>query len=131
MREIKFRAYDRKDKQMVYFDSDWFIQSDEHEGIIFGGITRNHGDGDKEDFELMQYTELKDKKGKEIYEGDIVRYPSGTVVVKWLTLGMYNIAVGMDNVTDRQQNKLIKEFRQCEVIGNIYENPELLEGDIK
>ena len=87
--------------------------------------------------ELMQYTGLKDKNGKEIYEGDIVsfedsdggyEYPDlvvNTGIVEYGDLGFYftnRVAVEMDDF-------YIKDGRcdEVEIIGNIYENPELLE----
>lgn len=87
--------------------------------------------------ELMQYTGLKDKNDKEIYEGDIVsfedsdggyEYPDlvvNTGIVEYGELGFYftnRIAVDMADF-------YIKDGRcdEVEVIGNIYENPELLE----
>jgi len=70
----------------------------------------------------MQYTGLKDKNGKEIYEGDIVKIE-----------GFINHVVGFEDGAFRWMNvgpylpiaERISE-RECEVIGNIYENPELL-----
>jgi len=82
---------------------------------------------------LMQYTGLKDKNGKEIYEGDIVRGPSEIDVVKW--------DVYIDSDSHASSGFLLWGFRSiqkhpcdvseddpvdCEVIGNIYENPDLL-----
>jgi uncharacterized phage protein (TIGR01671 family) len=86
--------------------------------------------------ELMQYTGLKDKNGKEIYEGDIVsfedsdggyEYPDlvvNTGIVEYGKLGFYftnRVAVEMDDF-------YIKDGRcdDIEVLGNIYENPELM-----
>lgn len=109
MREIKFRLWDDKLKK---FDYDFRITSKGKE------IKYIQYQGDNYyDCELMQYTGLKDKNGKEIYEGDIViRYYdyNSMSVVKWddaLTISMPYYDSGDD----------------YEVIGNIYENPELLE----
>lgn len=66
---------------------------------------------------LMQYTGLEDKNGKEIYEGDILYVPGfGNHELKYED-GLYVCEV-------RGVNQAMAE--QCEVIGNIYENPELL-----
>lgn len=57
MREIKFRFYDKTEKKMRYFNDIWNMPQPDY------------------DFdEIQQYTGLKDKSGKEIYEGDIVEY---------------------------------------------------------
>jgi uncharacterized phage protein (TIGR01671 family) len=77
---------------------------------------------DGEDVILMQYTGLKDKNGKEIYEGDIVR-DSGNGDVGEIVWGVYEWYCTLDFGTDL--NKAL--YRHCEVIGNIYENPSLLE----
>jgi len=79
------------------------------------------------DFTLMQYTGLKDKNGKEIYEGDVIELLNASDnygtrrnrrVVEWraglCTLG-FNLGIG------RKRNGCVYE-----IIGNIYENPELL-----
>ena len=119
MREIKFRAWDKKKKQMLLPD----IPLNEFVfGINFEKIT--HPDN----LVMLQYIGLKDKKGKEIYEGDILEYqPNSSDIIKDVVsfkngcfcLGVhpfYSTAPGF-GVTDLRK-----------VIGNIYENPELLEA---
>lgn len=111
-REIKFRAWSVYDQKMFYdvqetYDSYW-EQS-------FGSLL------DNEDWFVMQYTGLKDKNGKEIYEGDILKGDEP----------------GFNDVVVYKENKFILEplgddciyWELTEVIGNIYENPELLEDN--
>lgn len=85
-----------------------------------------------DDIELLQSTGLKDKNGKEIFEGDIVKYKSG-----WKTFTeevAYNNNFGGFGVIDTGANVIFTfgellvhiNLSSLEVIGNIYENPELL-----
>ena len=83
---------------------------------------------------LMQSTGLKDKNGKEIFEGDIIRYNIDVVDIKrHPTLGFYTVLDGREgffgdgmSIDDFEEDA--KEFsKTAEIIGNIYENPELLE----
>ena len=110
MQELKFRAYvksiryytyDVQDRVDMY---DWFNNPD----II-----------------IEQYTGLKDKNGKEIYEGDIVvntYYDDGEMYkVLWVD---DSVAFGMESLDDMELYKLPLE--SLEVVGNIHENPELL-----
>ena len=131
-REIKFRAWDNLRKEM-------FLPASIN---LFIGTPRYCGD-DPQDTLLMQYTGLKDKNGKEIYEGDIrreeIEEDEGDrrmyFVCKWLkqTCSFVWMDFG-DTVTDWNKEKdmeypcsLLKEEAQLYVIcGNIYENPELL-----
>jgi uncharacterized phage protein (TIGR01671 family) len=118
MREIKFRAW-LKDKQVMTSSFELF---DNDEDYLL------NGDGlHVRNAEIMQYTGLKDKNGKEIYEGDIVTLWNGLYdlkehyVVRWYQFGFdYSNPSNPDETHYFPQDKI-------EVIGNIYENPELLE----
>lgn len=78
---------------------------------------------------LMQSTGLKDKKGKEIFEKDILDYNGRKVIVKWhgsYASFIYEFVDELENrVTEWQP--LYLSYYHFEIIGNIYENPELLE----
>ena len=83
---------------------------------------------------LMQSTGLKDKNGKEIFEGDIITNGEAVVDVKnHTTLGFYTVVNGVErffgsNTSIKDFEKDVEEFSSVtEIIGNIYENPELLE----
>lgn len=73
MREIKFRIWDTENKEMLK------VQELDFEPIFYGGriairLDQYNDYFDTEDMILMQYTGLKDKNGKEIYDGDICKY---------------------------------------------------------
>lgn len=87
-----------------------------------------------EEVKLMQSTGLLDKNGKEIFEGDIIRYNIDVVDIKrHPTLGFYTVLDGREgffgdgmSIDDFEEDA--KEFsKTAEIIGNVYENPELLE----
>lgn len=116
MREIKFRAWDKENNKMFHYGSNegFFAHAECH------------------DWPVMQYTGLKDKNGKEIYEGDIIEYLSMTGistrgVVEWGQTAAFYLH------SPDQGNLLFDEFTGCfhedehwKVLGNIYENPELI-----
>jgi len=118
MREIKFRAWDKKKEQMHYGVETW----DELPFII-------NPQGIFTDFILMQYTGLKDKNGKEIYEGDILDGDDGfRYLVKWDSGGF--VVVRYDRLDRGIMLRILSctsFLSSCKIIGNIYENPELLE----
>lgn len=79
--------------------------------------------------ELMQSTGLKDKNGKEIFEKDILDYNGRKVIVKWhgsYACFIYEFVDELKNRTTEWQ-PLYLSYYKFEIIGNIYENPELLE----
>lgn len=122
-REIKFRAWDDLNKEMKLA---W------HPRFKVDGYTTEI----LQDDILMQFTGLKDKTGKEIYEGDIVEwsiYEDAQDTVDGIeaeirirdSIAFSNGCFKCDKRTELLFNKMAPH-RKIEVIGNIYENPELL-----
>lgn len=120
MREIKFRAWDAENGKMLEYQS--------HMSMYPFHMTP-HGkvykDGRLMPYELMQFTGLHDKDGKEIYEGDILDgHDDGNVEVVWRDgETQFDFADG-GNIGVWEM-----PLRRSIVIGNIYENPELLEAE--
>lgn len=107
-REIKFRAWEFDERKMYY---NWPV-------LKFNGETMYpfHPDVDT-DRELMQFTGLTDKNGKEIYEGDIVK--TAPKVFHKVIFNRGEFQISMVSLAYKRESEV-------EVIGNIYENPELL-----
>lgn len=78
---------------------------------------------------LMQSTGLVDKNGKEIFEGDILDYKGRKALVRWHGSYASFIYRFVDELQKRntEWKPLYLAYMKCEIIGNIYENPELLE----
>jgi YopX protein. len=124
-REIKYQAWYKKENRMIYpviqlhLDNMPFIGWYETvQDAVEGKLTTAFLD----EVELREYIGRKDKNGKEIYEGDIdgsdepmfVAYEDGSFGLKYSEKSDYfNSCISWD---------------RCEIIGNIYENPDLLEG---
>ena len=132
MREIKFRAWDLSNKAMY-----------SHEELTDGSVVNpdvlidclvKPGNGYDTDTELMQYTGLHDKNGKEIYEGDVLGGLYG-LVVRWCdkckSIELFEL--GEDEYCYQCNGDLfwydVAVDDNLEVIGNIHENPELLEAN--
>mgnify|MGYP001614505554 CR=1 FL=1 len=120
--EIKFRVWDKILKFMRIPTQLTFHGNGEYSGFWVEGSAFSN----KENYELMQYTGLKDKNGKEIYEGDIILGSARTLAgyVKFMDAGF--IVVRPNDGIDDMRGRLGKSY---EVIGNIYQNPDLLKGD--
>jgi uncharacterized phage protein (TIGR01671 family) len=149
MREIKFRAWDKKEKRMRIVAALKFGMKEVLLGESFvGGVadffieTVAPQQVDKvwsiisaKDCEVMQFTGLKDGNGREIYEEDVVRlYGNALAEVKWVDaaprmigFGAFEFKRGDERVIDTADVKTFaREMARAEVIGNIYENSELL-----
>lgn len=133
MREIKFRAWLKEEKKMVNVETidftDKSIQYLEKNEFINAYLLRRMIFGD---IELMQYTGLKDKNGKEIYEGDIMKYKFPyDKRLKHISPVKSLETEASFGIKDRYGNEIplyaILANNYFEVIGNIYENKNLLE----
>ena len=121
MRDIKFRAWHRLNSELVYFDKEKLV-NDQYQIQHLACLMR----GDYGDV-LMQYTGLKDKNGVEIYDGDIVSDHVGIGIIKYSEIkAAYKVSYndGFAKWFIDYMNRY--ERKSIEVIGNIYENPELL-----
>jgi uncharacterized phage protein (TIGR01671 family) len=118
MREIKFRGWGKIDKKMHFIDK---LEWEEGDLLWVGSYINNFELDQMGDIVLMQYTGLKDKNGKEIYEGDIL---TSRIMIA-CNLFFNNLGI-VDLPLQEQWAGLSTELEKEKVIGNIYENPELL-----
>ncbi|WP_286310894.1 YopX family protein [Romboutsia ilealis] len=138
MREIKFRAWDKEDKRMYCDDKVIVTFSGFLEEVY---VRRNSTVDELIDYKLMQYSGIKDIEGKEIYEGDIVEFLDeevnyshcGVEYDEFINIGKvifsHDELMGWDITNRNMDLEEVWHYREyIKVIGNIYENPELLEG---
>ena len=130
MREIKFRAWCEEREKFLQNQSEVRIEINSPNILKYNPLTGGYYATDK--IVLMQYTGLKDKNGKEIYEGDIILtvatsdYPEDTGIKKviWNDDWFQFQTIIHDNGYGLPL--LWGGYKSLEVIGNIYENPELV-----
>lgn len=131
MSRVRFKIWDKTRNKWLFSNCGQFLLTQEGKAMF-------HMDGDNPlepiidqiEYEVLMYTGLKDKNGTEIYEGDIIKYSHKAVgeikrEVRY-KYGMYGIE-GRHEGTQIPFANILGSER--EVVGNIYENPELLEGN--
>ena len=138
MRKIKFRAWDKEKKDWLpnfLISQDGLLRELKSQQKDTSVLDWQHVVGDR--IKLMQYTELKDKNGKEIYEGDVVQQIDDIEAertmgektfeyeVVWLMgdgFNGYYIQTGKNPI----HSVSLEAVKNLEIIGNIYENKELI-----
>ena len=124
---IKFRTWLKKEQKMIFWDK--------HRGWILDAIPYDAGDEWTENCIVMQYTGAKDKTGQEIYEGDVVKDVKTNEIGEIEFGHPYNqgfycrIKKDFNGVEIDKSSWFvltIENSKELEVIGNIYENPDLI-----
>lgn len=135
-REIKFRAWDNKNKYMVTSKQGVFTALRNSMNIVRqDNGYYNNGDllkPNKGKYTLMQFTGLEDKNGKEIYEGDILKFSEvDTAIVIWNEKYAYFMVKPIQEYYFDSDvlGQALEYNDNVEKIGNIYDNPELLGGE--
>ena len=137
MRELKFRAFNLLDKGFCLKPMQFANSRGEFEFDFGGKLAYSYTLYEaikSKDVVVMQYTGMKDKSGVEIYEGDIIKLYDNTK--GYLTVVFKNQYAGgwvLHREEDGEGRELslgAREPKEVEVIGNVYQNPELLNDNL-
>ena len=142
MREILFKAKHKNWRDLpkeewwvegsYHHQTDYYGESCDKHYIIDGTETDMGGYGEHHEIDpetLCQYTGLKDKDGNRIWENDIVKHEISDTIgtVKWYQEDYVGWCV--DDIVIDEQQFTDEMWNECEVIGNVFGNPELMKGD--
>lgn len=128
MRDYKYKGYAKEE----YIKSQWFVGYGVRKCQMWEApdrvllLTEHNGEIEVYGESVGQYTGLKDKNGTEIYEGDIVRHFEEIGIVKWVK-DRFLVSWKNINCSYREDLAFWAIERSIEVVGNNYDNPELLE----
>ncbi|KAB2275169.1 hypothetical protein F9B63_07450 [Staphylococcus epidermidis] len=133
---IKFRAWDKDREYMGYTDKDLIVCFGDNGNVDVTDVSNIYATCEyMQNFELMRSTGLIDKNGIEIYEGDIVefKYPyDKRIKTKGVIVRNDNKAcfgISMKETTEQYELYRITAENYLTVIGNVHQNPELLEDN--
>jgi uncharacterized phage protein (TIGR01671 family) len=129
MREIKFRAWDKLNNEFVGCYSNSYRMDFNNGHIYAGNINFTNR------LILQQYIGLTDKNDKEIYEGDMIGFidctdtEGGWYEQQCIGVVEWSSETASFEVSNRLSAESYEVLEECIVLGNIYENPELLKGE--
>ena len=129
MREFKFRAWDDVEEKMYYTgeETDIVFYFDDN-GIVAEKILGDYETEKLPYLKYMMFTGLYDRKGTPIYEGDLLQHPIGVLAeIKYSDYLAAFVAVYVQSGYIEMDFLDREIVNKCKVVGNIYENPELLE----
>lgn len=135
MREIKFRAWDAEAGKMIYTPNETPPDATKETDCYYIGWTSMTGTWQmycesngriREIDNLMQYTGEKDIDGREIYEGDIVKTCGGNKYGELAKVHFLSAEFELRFLKDHSGDSIANY--SLKIVGNIYENPELLKG---
>ena len=130
MRTIKFRGKSIDDKEWLY--GDLVSSADKKRFAILVNNKESYDECEVAPETIGQFSGLYDYNKKEIYEGDILKWSNGLMYVVKFWDGMFYASVKECNdgiFGGFPLHALTKhDDRKCKIVGNIYDNPELLKG---